>query len=223
MTAKRALDLASSGVGLILLSPAFAAIALAIWLHDRGPIFYRGGRIGLHGHPFQMLKFRTMCPDAHLQGGTSTPADDERVTPVGRLLRRFKLDELPQLMNVFRGDMSLVGPRPQVKWAVNLYTPGERVLLTVRPGMTDYASIRFANESEILRGSADADRDYLEKIAPEKIRLGLEYVRSQSLFLDLRIILATLWAIVGGDPDTLLGSRHPHANHAIAVTDTHSR
>ena len=192
---KRALDIAGSALGLIVLSPVMLVAALAIRLHDGGPAFYRGRRVGHGGRPFSMLKFRTMCVDADRRGGASTAADDDRLTTVGRFLRRFKLDELPQLFNVIRGDMSLVGPRPQVEWAVALYTAEERDLLSVRPGMTDWASIRFANEAELLRGSADPDRDYFEKIAPEKIRLGLEYVRTRSLAMDLRIIVATLGAV----------------------------
>ncbi len=201
---KRAIDIIASGLGLLLLSPVLALIAAAIVLRSGRPVLYGGTRVGLHGKPFVMLKFRTMCVDASLRGGSSTPGDDERLTSVGRILRRYKLDELPQLLNVLKGDMSLVGPRPQVEWAVKLYTPRERALLSVRPGMTDFASIRFANESEILRGSADPDRDYLDKIAPAKIQLGLEYVGTRSTIVDLKIILATLWAVVGGNPETVL-------------------
>lgn len=202
--AKRALDIAGSSLGLLVLSPLLLLVGAAIWLQSGRPVLYRGRRIGLRGRPFVMFKFRTMYSDAHLRGGTSTPIDDVRITPVGHFLRRYKLDELPQLLNVLKGDMSLVGPRPQVEWAVSLYTRQEQALLSVRPGMTDYASIRFANEPEILRASADPDRDYLEKIAPAKILLGLQYVRTQSVMADIMIILATLWAIVGGEPETVL-------------------
>lgn len=203
---KRALDLIGAAAGLVVLSPLLAGIVLAIRLEDGGPIFYRGLRVGLHGRPFRIYKFRTMVVDAEKIGGSSTPGDDPRITRVGKRLRRFKLDELPQLLNVLVGDMSFVGPRPQVAWAVDLYTEAERALLSVRPGITDYASIRFRNEADILRGSLDPDRDYLEKIAPEKIRLGLLYVRHRSLRIDLRILAATLWTLVGGDPDMVLGS-----------------
>ena len=206
---KRAIDIVASGLGLVVLLPVLAVIAAAILIRSGRPVLYGGERVGLHGRPFVMLKFRTMCADASLRGGTSTPGDDQRITAVGRVLRRYKLDELPQLVNVLKGDMSLVGPRPQVAWAVRLYSPGERALLSVRPGMTDYASIRFANEAEILRGSTDPDRDYLEKIAPEKIRLGLDYVRTHSTVVDLTIILATLWAVAGGNPETVLAARRP--------------
>ncbi len=144
-----------------------------------------------------MFKFRTMIVDAERLGASSTPEDDPRITRVGWWLRRFKLDELPQLINVVKGEMSLVGPRPQVAWAVALYSEEERAVLSVRPGMTDYASLAFSNEGEILRGSADPDRDYLEKIHPHRMRLNLRYVREASFGTDLRIILATLRAVLG--------------------------
>lgn len=173
------------------------ALALAVRFGSPGPVLYRGVRVGKNGAPFHMLKFRTMVVDAEKQGGSSTAEDDPRVTRVGAFLRRYKLDELPQLINVFRGDMSLVGPRPQVHWAVELYSPEERILLSVRPGITDYASLRFSNEAEILKGAANPDQAYLELIAPEKIRLGLEYVRTRTFLLDLKLILLTLTRISG--------------------------
>src|SRR6266576_7259249 len=193
---KRALDFVISMFGLVLRAPVLAAVALLIWFDSRGPIFYRGVRIGRFGNPFRIFKFRTMVEDAEKLGGASTPEDDPRVTRVGRFLRRYKLDELPQILNVISGEMSLVGPRPQVPWAVKLYTQEERTILNVRPGITDYASVRFRDEGEILRGSANPDKDYFEKIHPEKMRLSLEYVRKQSLWLDCRILLKTLGAVV---------------------------
>jgi lipopolysaccharide/colanic/teichoic acid biosynthesis glycosyltransferase len=194
---KRGFDLFVGGLALALLSPLLLTIAIAVWLEGRAPVFYRGVRIGRGGVPFRIWKFRTMCVDAEGVGPSSTSADDSRLTRIGRLLRRFKLDELPQLLNVVRGEMSFVGPRPQVPWAVALYGPPEQALLKVRPGITDYASIVFADEAEILRGSGDPDHQYLEKIAPEKIRLGLEYVEHCSLSLDIRIITATICRLVG--------------------------
>ena len=182
----------ASAVGLLLLSPSLAVIALSIKLSSRGPIFYRGVRIGMHGKPFRIFKFRTMVVDAESLGASSTAADDPRITSVGSALRRYKLDELPQLLNVLFGDMSLVGPRPQVAWAVAAYNDEQRQLLQVRPGITDYASIRFRNEAEILRGSDNPDQTYLERIAPEKIRLGLEYVHHHSLWIDLCILFRTI-------------------------------
>ncbi len=196
---KRAFDFLISLLGLLALSPVLSILALLIKLSSPGPVFYRGVRVGRYGKPFRILKFRTMVVDAERIGGSSTPEDDPRITTVGRFLRKYKLDELPQLINVFKGDMSFVGPRPQVPWAVELYTEEEKALLSVRPGITDYASIRFSKEADILRGSGDPDREYLEKIAPEKIRLGLEYVRNRSLLVDIKIILATFWALMRGN------------------------
>jgi len=201
---KRIFDLCVSAAGLVVLAPLLVVIALLIRLDSRGPVLYRGVRIGRYGREFEIFKFRTMVADAERLGASSTPEDDPRITRVGRVLRRYKLDELPQLLNVLRGEMSLVGPRPQVPWAVSLYSDSERALLSVRPGMTDYASIRFRNEGEILRGSKDPDKDYLEKIAPEKIRLGLEYVKNASLAVDIRIIIATILAMIGSTPEWIL-------------------
>lgn len=195
---KRLLDLTTAGLGLLVLSPVILVLALVIKLGSHGPVFYRGERVGLGGSAFLIFKFRTMVIDAEKSGGSSTPKDDPRVTSVGHFLRKWKFDEVPQLINVLWGDMSLVGPRPQVRWAVDLYTPEERRLLSVRPGMTDWASIRFRNEAEILKGSDDPDRKYLEEIAPEKIRLGLSYVDNHSILEDLRIILATLRSVIIG-------------------------
>jgi lipopolysaccharide/colanic/teichoic acid biosynthesis glycosyltransferase len=201
---KRLLDLLVSSAALVALSPLLACIAIAIKCNSPGPVFYRGKRVGVGGRLFDMLKFRTMVVDADKVGGSSTPEDDPRITRVGHWLRRTKLDELPQLVNVVRGEMSLVGPRPQVEWAVKLYNDGERRLLTVPPGITDYASIRFSDEAAILKGSADPDRDYLEKIAPDKIRYGLAYVRDRSLRTDLRILWATAAKLFGRDATWVL-------------------
>jgi len=137
-----------------------------------------------------------MVQDAEKLGGPSTPEDDERITRIGRFLRKYKLDEVPQLINVISGQMSLVGPRPQVPWAVKLYTQGEQELLSVRPGITDYASLRFRDEAEILRGSTNPDKEYFEKIHPEKMRLSLEYIHKRSFWLDCRIWAKTLSAVV---------------------------
>ena len=189
---KRLFDLFWSAVGLFFLAPALIALSLAIKLTSPGPLFYRGERIGRKGRPFRIYKFRTMVVNADKIGGSSTPEDDPRVTRVGKFLRKYKLDELPQLLNVLSGEMSLVGPRPQVAWAVEKYTPEERAVLDVRPGITDWASLKFANEGEILKGSADPDRDYWEKIHPEKMRLALDYARNHTLLMDIRIIVATL-------------------------------
>lgn len=194
---KRCLDVIVSFSGLILLAPFFVLIALLIKLDSPGTRFYRGVRVGRFGRTFRIFKFRTMVTNAETLGGPSTSEDDPRVTPVGRWLRKYKIDELPQLINVLKGEMSLVGPRPEVPGEVALYGVEERRLLSVTPGITDWASVRFRHEGEILRGSADPHQTYREKIRPEKIRLGLEYVRYRSFSVDLRIILATLVAVLG--------------------------
>lgn len=215
---KRLFDLLVSAVALIVLSPVLLVFAWLIKRHDGGPVFYRGRRVGLNGRVFEMLKFRTMVLNADKMGASSTAEDDPRITAVGHTMRRYKIDELPQLINVLRGEMSIVGPRPQVEWAVALYSERERALLSVRPGITDYASIRFRNEGEILAGSADPDRDYLEKIAPEKIRLGLLYVETHTLMTDLRIIAATAYAVFGGDPERLVDLTPPSTPVAASAS-----
>lgn len=194
---KRLLDVIFSFFGLILFSPFLLIVALLIKKEDSGPLFYRGVRVGRYGKLFKIFKFRTMVVDADKLGGASTTDDDPRITKIGKLLRKYKLDELPQLINVLKGDMSLVGPRPQVPWAVGLYNEEEKLLLSVRPGITDYASIKFRNEGEILTGSDNPDKDYLEKIAPEKIRLGLEYVRNRCLLIDVKILFTTIKTLFG--------------------------
>jgi len=189
---KRLFDVVVSVVALIVVSPILAAAAVAIKLGSKGPVFFRQARIGLNGRPFQMYKFRTMVVGADRMGPSSTAADDPRITPIGRTLRRLSFDELPQFINVLKGDMSVVGPRPQVPWAVERYTPDERVILSVRPGITDWASLWVGDEGERLRGSTDPDRDYLEKIWPEKRRLQLEYIHSRSLAVDTVIVMKTI-------------------------------
>jgi lipopolysaccharide/colanic/teichoic acid biosynthesis glycosyltransferase len=192
---KRLFDIVASAAALLVFSPLLAVLAICIKAHDGGPVLYAGRRVGRGGRPFGMYKFRSMVLNADKIGGSSTPDDDPRITPIGRILRRYKLDELPQLINVLKGEMSIVGPRPQVQWAVDLYTPEQRQVLSVPPGITDYASVRFPNEGEILKGSTDPDRDYMEKIHPEKMRLSLEYVRNRSMLTDLRVIARTSLAI----------------------------
>jgi lipopolysaccharide/colanic/teichoic acid biosynthesis glycosyltransferase len=194
---KRLFDLLIATVALMVLSPVLAVVAILIYLHDGGPVFYRGQRVGLGGREFAILKFRTMVVNADRIGGSSTADDDPRTTTVGKWLRRYKLDETPQLWNVVVGEMSLVGPRPQVAWAVARYTPEERILLSVRPGITDPASVRFANEGEILKGHSDPDRAYLEIIHPEKMRLSIGYLRSRNFLSDLKVIAATVRAALG--------------------------
>jgi lipopolysaccharide/colanic/teichoic acid biosynthesis glycosyltransferase len=193
---KRLFDLVCSAFGLLVLSPVLVVLSVLIKLEDGGPVLYRGVRVGRYGKRFRIFKFRTMVVNADKIGGPSTADDDARITPMGKFIRRFKLDELPQLINVWTGDMSLVGPRPEVPVEVDLYTEEERALLNVRPGITDYASIAFHNEGEILRGSPDPHQAYREKIRPEKIRLGLDYVKHHSLRLDLKIIFKTFSTLI---------------------------
>jgi len=188
---KRLLDIIAGGCGLLVLSPLLLLIGLAVKLDSRGPVFYRGQRVGRYGRTFRIYKFRSMVVDAERLGPSSTSADDARITRMGAWIRQHKLDELPQLINVLLGDMSLVGPRPQVGWAVDLYSDQERRLLDVRPGITDYASLHFRDEAAILAGQADPDTAYLELIAPEKTRLGLYYVDNHSLWTDLKILTST--------------------------------
>lgn len=196
LIAKRLCDVTIALAALIILSPAFALIAALIKIDSSGPTFYRGVRVGLLGEPFRMFKFRTMVAEADRMGGPSTAADDARLTQVGRFLRRYKLDELPQLINVLKGEMSLVGPRPEVPHYVSMYTPEERRLLMVKPGITDYASLRFSNEAEILRGAPDPEIAYMKLIRPEKIRLGLRYVETRSMIVDLKILARTLVSLL---------------------------
>jgi lipopolysaccharide/colanic/teichoic acid biosynthesis glycosyltransferase len=189
------MDLVVGSAALVVFSPAIAFTALRIKQEDGGPVFYRAPRVGRDGKPFRMYKFRTMVVNADRIGGPSTAADDPRLTRVGHSIRKYKLDEIPQLINVVRGDMSLVGPRPEVQHYVDMYSPEERQLLSVRPGITDWASIRYRNEGDILRGAEDPELAYMEKIRPGKIRLGLEYVRRQSLLTDIKILAQTARAI----------------------------
>lgn len=190
---KRILDIVLVLVGLVITAPLFLLIALAITLNSSGPVFYSGIRIGKDGKPFPMHKFRSMVQDADKKGGPSTAGDDPRLTSIGKFLKKFQLDELPQLFNILKGEMSLVGPRPEVPFYVDMMTKEEkRVILSVRPGMTDWASLWNFHEGEILQGSADPEKAYQEKIRPEKIRLQIKYVKEQNLLVDLKIILQTL-------------------------------
>ncbi len=189
---KRLFDILFSSLGLIVMFPILIFSAIATKLDSQGPALYRGKRIGRYGKPFRIYKFRTMVINAEELGGPSTANDDPRLTRVGKLIRKYKIDELPQLINVLIGDMSVIGPRPQVLEDVALYTEEEKNILSVRPGMTDWASIKYHNEGEILRGSQDPDQAYIEKIRPGKIKLELEYVRNHSFWIDLKILLKTI-------------------------------
>jgi lipopolysaccharide/colanic/teichoic acid biosynthesis glycosyltransferase len=189
---KRAIDFAAALCGLLVLAPLLGLIALAIWLEDRHSPLFVAPRVARGGGLFRMVKFRSMAPDAWKTGVSSTAAGDRRITRVGALIRRFKLDELPQLWNVLVGEMSLVGPRPQVETDASMYTEEERRLFTVRPGITDPASIVFADEGEILAGAADPDLRYNQVIRPWKSRLALLYVDHHTVAADLYLVFLTL-------------------------------
>ncbi|HYN80949.1 MAG TPA: sugar transferase [Gemmatimonadaceae bacterium] len=194
---KRALDIAAAGAGLILLSPLITVLSIAIYLQDYHSPLYVATRAGRGDRPFRMVKFRSMVIRADGSGVDSTAGDDPRITRLGAFIRRFKLDEIPQLWNVLRGDMSLVGPRPNVERETSLYTAEEKRLLSIRPGITDLASIVFADEGEILRGSDDPDLRYNQIIRPWKSRLGLVYVDGpRRVALDLRILWLTIVAAI---------------------------
>ena len=203
---QRFFDVVLSAIGLLLLSPFFLILALVIKLDSRGPVFYRGVRVGRHGRPFKIFKFRSMVADAERKGAASTSTTDLRVTRTGRFIRKVKFDELSQLINVFLGDMSLVGPRPEVQKFVDRYTPEEKVILTVRPGITDWSSIKFHNEGEIIEASGipDADEAYEKVIRPEKLRLQLKYVKERNLWVDIKIVVSTVLTLfstrLGGRP-----------------------
>jgi lipopolysaccharide/colanic/teichoic acid biosynthesis glycosyltransferase len=193
---KRTVDIVVSLIGLFLLAPFMAAIALWIRVDSSGPVFYRGRRVGRHGKEFRIFKFRSMVVDAERKGGASASDGDRRITRPGRFIRRYKLDEVAQLINVLKGDMSLVGPRPEVQKYVDLYTEEERAILGVRPGITDWASIWNSDEGGVLAGAADPDKAYEELIRPTKLKLQLHYVRTRTLWCDVRIIFFTLRQLV---------------------------
>ena len=196
LIAKRAMDIAISAAALCVLWPVFLLIALAIVIDDPGPVFYRQVRVGRGGRPFRIFKFRTMVVDADNKGLSITVGRDSRITRVGAFLRKTKLDELAQLLNVLCGQMSFVGPRPEVPRYVELYTPYQRQVLLVRPGITDYASIAYRNENDLLAGADDPERMYIETIMPDKIELNMKYLREISPLADLRLILKTVIAVI---------------------------
>lgn len=193
---KRFFDIVFSMAGIVLLSPVLLILWLLIRTGSKGPALFKQNRVGIHNHDFTLLKFRTMYADAEKRGQLTVGMRDPRITPVGYYLRKFKLDELPQLFNVLRGDMSLVGPRPEVRRYVDLYNAEQMKVLTVRPGITDFASIIYFKENEILGKAADPEQTYIREIMPEKLRINLEYVRDQSLKTDVYIIFKTIFKII---------------------------
>lgn len=193
---KRLFDIVISLTGLIILSPVLALFLIAVYLQDFHSPFYIAARVGLNEKPFKMIKLRSMIVNADKTGVASTSNDDNRITYIGGLIRKFKIDEVAQLFNVLKGDMSLVGPRPNVQVETDLYSAQEKKLLTVRPGITDIASIVFSDEGDILEGTKDPDLSYNQLIRPGKGYLGLSYIKNQSLLLDLKLIFLTVVAIV---------------------------
>ncbi len=193
---KRVFDLLLSLLLLLLFFPVFVFIALLIKLDSRGTIFYLQSRVGKSNADFKIYKFRTMHPDADKRGLLTVGGRDPRVTRVGYFLRRYKLDELPQFINVLKGDMSFVGPRPEVRKYVDLYTPSQLKVLDVKPGITDFASIEFSNENELLSTAADPESYYIKNIMPAKLELNLKYIHNPGLFTDLKIMWLTFLKIV---------------------------
>ena len=196
---KRAFDLLVATILLIFLAPLFLLFIIIIRVGSNGPAFYLQTRVGLHGKDFKIFKFRTMFTGSDKKGLLTVGGKDQRITPAGVFLRKYKLDELPQLINVFIGDMSLVGPRPEVRKYVDLYKDEQLRVLDVKPGITDYASIEYSNENELLAGADDPEKEYINTIMPAKLKLNLKYIAEKSLITDLKIILRTLAKIISGD------------------------
>jgi lipopolysaccharide/colanic/teichoic acid biosynthesis glycosyltransferase len=208
--AKRTLDLVGAGAGVVLLSPVFLVVALLVKAEGGGPVFFRQERVGYRGRPFRIWKFRTMVPGAEARGLPLTVGRDVRVTRLGAWLRRLKLDELPQLFNVLVGDMTLVGPRPEVPRYVASYGLEQRRVLELVPGVTDEASLRYLDESAMLAAAADPEQMYVSEIIPEKIRLNLAYAAHATVWTDLRVILSTLRRLF----------RSPSGTRQAAATDS---
>ena len=193
---KRLFDILASGLGLVCLSPLFTVVAVWIKLDSRGPVFYRQVRVGRGNKDFRIFKFRSMRPDSDKLGLITVGGRDPRVTRSGYYIRKYKLDELPQLINVFIGDMSLVGPRPEVRKYVDMYSPDQLHVLDVRPGITSLASLRYRNENEVLAKAEDPDKCYIEKVMPDKLAIDLEYVRKANLWNDIKLIFSTFREII---------------------------
>jgi lipopolysaccharide/colanic/teichoic acid biosynthesis glycosyltransferase len=195
-TAKRALDVVGASLGLLALAPLFALVAALIKLQDGGPVFFRQVRVGRYGRHFRIWKFRTMVMDAERRGGTLTVGDDPRITRLGHVLRTSRIDELPQLLNVLAGEMSLIGPRPEVPKYADLYGPFERNVLVLTPGMTDPASIKYRHESTVLGQMDDPEAFYVNAVMPDKIRLNLEYAARATIWSDLLVIGRTIGTLL---------------------------
>ena len=209
---KRTFDFAVALIGLIVLSPLLVATAILIKLTTPGPMFFQQERVGRGFRAFKILKFRTMVHEAHKLGGQLTVCEDPRITSVGRVLRTTKIDELPQLINVVRGEMSFVGPRPEVPRYVEMFREDYEQVLMVRPGITDLASLEYRHESELLELSDDPERTYIAEILPEKVALAKEYIRRSSFWFDLRLIVRTVLRMAESGRST--GTPCRHKSHA---------
>ncbi|MGN0002938.1 MAG: sugar transferase [Sphingobacterium composti] len=196
MDLKRFIDIVGSSLGLLLLLPVFILIAILVAISSKGPVFFKQCRVGLNMVDFHLIKFRTMYVSTNNKSLLTIGSNDSRVTKVGYYLRKYKLDELPQLINVLRGEMSLVGPRPEVRKYVNLYDDQQRYVLSVKPGITDWASVEFFNESELLAQAEDPESYYIQHIIPIKITHNLKYVAKNSIYTDLKIIWMTFNKII---------------------------
>ena len=192
---KRIFDIVFSFIGIIILLPIFILISLIILFASKGGIFYRQTRVGKNNKDFKIFKFRTMYPDSDKKGLLTVGSRDSRITKPGYFLRKYKLDELPQLFNVFIGDMSFVGPRPEVRKYVEMYNDEQKKVLSVRPGITDYTSIKYRNENDILAKSKNPEQTYIKEIMPAKLELNLKYIREKSTITDLKIIFKTILKI----------------------------
>jgi lipopolysaccharide/colanic/teichoic acid biosynthesis glycosyltransferase len=193
---KRIFDIFFSSIGLIILSPIFILISLLIVLDSKGGIFYKQKRVGKNNTDFYLFKFRSMHTDSDKKGLLTVGGRDSRITRMGYFIRKYKVDELPQLLNVLMGNMSLVGPRPEVRRYVDMYNETQKNVLTVKPGITDYASIEYSNENELLGKATDPEKVYIEEIMPAKLNLNLKYIAEQGTFTDLKIILQTIKKIM---------------------------
>jgi lipopolysaccharide/colanic/teichoic acid biosynthesis glycosyltransferase len=193
---KRLFDIFASGLGLLFLSPLFLVMAIWIKLDSSGPVFYRQVRVGRGNKDFRIFKFRSMKVGADKLGLITVGGHDPRITRSGYFIRKYKLDEFPQLINVFIGDMSLVGPRPEVRKYVDMYTPEQMHVLDVRPGITSLASIRYRNENELLDKAEDPDQFYIDVVMQDKLAIDLEYVQNASFWYDVKLIFKTFWTIV---------------------------
>ena len=215
-TGKRIFDVAIAVAGLILIWPLLLLIAVLVKAEDGGPVLFRQERVGRDGRPFRMWKFRTMVTDPENLGPQLTAAQDDRITTVGAFLRQLRLDELPQLFNVLTGEMTMVGPRPEVPKYVATYTGAQRRVLALTPGITDRASIEFLDEAGLLRGQSDPEKFYIERIMPEKIRLNLDYAEGATRWGDLMVIIDTLRRIL---PRERSAPAEPRPIYSPAVTE----